>query len=467
MKESSKRKLLGGRLYPIYRRIRYIRFLKKIRKARKKDLQYEENQEQLETVRTAKEQAIKERQLAKQNRRLQIKNKKEETKEIRQTLKEKAKRDRALAKQKNIQVKLERKEERVALKGNLKEKGLVDRKADSQRKQSQREEKKIIKRRKKAIRSYMIKRRLRKLAYELKHIDRNSFKRFFKWAVALAENKDKRNNFLIISLNSFLLFLLSYLFIYLVSQLATVIVSLSFDYKTILFYFKIYYNIDTGDWTADSVKILFSIMPITGLLLGTVSIIIYSSISNEASIFKLFFLWGFVHGMVIFFGSLLMGTLLNKDFGWVIAYMYYRDTGKMVFSIISIFALVSIGAVISKSFLVSGNSYFNQIDKSNRKFLLMSQVVIPAIFGTIVLMFLKIPNDFYYGTTDEMFFELMKLSTIILVIIPVIFTFNSYNEFYFDEEPRQIKLKLIYLILTVFIIVVFRVGLAAGIHIQN
>ncbi|MEZ5199649.1 MAG: hypothetical protein R2764_25690 [Bacteroidales bacterium] len=458
---------MGKRLYPAYRRIRYIRFLKKIRKARKKGLQYEERQEQIEAARKNKEQERKDKQLAKQKQKLQKKLKKEEKKQIKQTLREKAQRDRALARQSKVQEKLNRKEERSLLKGKLKEQDLLERKAARLRKQKQLEEKRILKSRKKALRSYMFKRRMRKLWHELTHINRHSFSRFYSWAIAMAENKDKTNNFLIISLNSLLLFLLSYLFIYLVSQLATVLVSLSFDYKTILFYFKIYYNIDTGDWTADSVKILFSIMPITGLLLGTVSIIIYSTIRNERSIFKLFFLWGFVHGMVMFFGSLLMGTLLNKDFGWVIAYMYYRDTGKMVFSIISIFALVSIGAIISKSFLVSGNSYFNFIDKSNRKFLLMSQVVIPSIIGTIILMFLKIPNDFYYGTTDEMFFELMKLGTVILVILPVVFTVNSYTEFYFDEEPRVIKLKLIYLLAALLIIVAFRYGLAAGIHFQN
>ena len=54
--------------------------------------------------------------------------------------------------------------------------------------------------------------------------------------------------------------------IYLISQFITVWVAASFDYKTILYYYKIYYDIESHAWNADSVKILFSIMPIVGVL---------------------------------------------------------------------------------------------------------------------------------------------------------------------------------------------------------
>ncbi len=165
----------------------------------------------------------------------------------------------------------------------------------------------------------------------------------------------------------------------------------------------------------------------------------------------------------MFFGSLLMGTLLNKDFGWVIAYLYYQDTGKMIFSILSIFALISIGGFISRSFLVSGNSYFNFVDKANRKFIMYSQVLIPAILGIILLILFKLPNDFYYITMDEYFYEIMKLSTIILLIIPLIISINSLNNIYFDEDPRRIKLQWKHLLIAVVIFTAFRIIFSNGI----
>ncbi len=326
------------------------------------------------------------------------------------------------------------------------------------------QEKKEYKRKKRRVSRYIFKRRLRRLGYELKTFDLNTVKRIFKWLVAFAENKDKRNNFIIISTNSLVMFLLSYFFIYVVSQFIIVWVAKSFEYETILFYYKVYYDIDTGDWTADSVKILYSMAPLTGLLLGMVFITIYSTFKNENGLLKLFFLWGFIHGMIMFFGGLLMGTLLNKDFGWVIAYLYYRDTGKMIFSILSIFALVAIGRGVSKSFLISGNSYFNYVDKSNRKLLLYSQVLIPALIGTTVLILLKLPNDLYYGSMDEALFEGLKLSTVILVLLPVIFTFASFEAIYFDEEPRRIRLLWKFLIFVIIILFLWRFGLSSGIE---
>jgi hypothetical protein len=251
--------------------------------------------------------------------------------------------------------------------------------------------------------------------------------------------------------------------IYVLSQLITVWVATTFDYKTIFYYYKIYYDIESNDWNADSVKILYSILPLNGILLGTIFIILYSTFRNEPGNFKLFFLWGFVHGMVMFFGSLLMGTLLNKDFGWVIAYMYYRDTGKMIFSIISIFALVAIGGIISKSFLISGNSYFNFINKKNRKFLLSGQVIFPIITGSFILALIKIPNEFYFGTVDEMYYEFLKLSTLAILVVPLIVAFRTYDEIYFDEEPRKIFLNWKALAVTVLIILAFRFGLVGGI----
>ncbi|NOX45484.1 MAG: hypothetical protein GXO89_00720, partial [Chlorobi bacterium] len=179
---------------------------------------------------------------------------------------------------------------------------------------------------------------------------------------------------------------------------------------------------------------------------------------------KLFFLWGFIHGMIMFFGSLLMGALLNKDFGWVISYLYFRDTGKMIFSIFSIFALVALGGFTAKSFLISGNTYLNFVDKSNKRFLLSSQVVLPVIIGTIILILLKIPNNFYFGSEDEAYFETFKLSTVLLFLIPLIMAFGSFNETYFDEEPRKIRFYWKFFLLAIIVWGVFRFGLSSGVH---
>ncbi len=450
MKESKIKNLLGNRFYVIYRRMRFLSYKRKVLKKRAKS-------------------KLKDDKTKKQNKSAKASSGSIGFRfyriiRILRFLYKKYQKKRKIDIEKKSQKKEQEKVEKEEVIKRMKLVRDQERKAEKELKQKTKLEKKELKKKRKRMFRYIYKRRLQAIGHEIKTFDINTVKKILRWFVAFAENKDKRNNFFIISTNSLAMFLLSYFFIYIVSQFIVVWVAKSFDYETVLFYYKVYYDIDSGDWTADSVKILYSLAPLTGLLLGTIFITIYSTFKNERGILKLFFLWGFIHGMIMFFGSLLMGTLLNKDFGWVIAYLYYRDTGKMIFSILAIFALVAIGRGVSKSFLISGNSYFNFVDKSNRKLLLFSQVVFPAIFGSAIIILLKFPNDLYYGSLDQALFEGLKLSTIILVLLPALFTFASFEAIYFDEEPRIIRLLWKFMIAAIVILFLWRFGLASGIY---
>ncbi len=387
-----------------------------------------------------------------------------ERREIQERLKEKRLTDRKLERHKTKEEKLTTRNESKEIRERLKEKRLTDRRLERNRARQEKLERKVnIHNRKRLIRQ-LFKSRLRSIIYELKSFDIFSLKRWRSGILAFAENRDKRNSFFIITFNSTVLFILSYLVIYIISQALTIITALSFDYKTILFYYKIYYNIDSYQWTADSVKIIYSMKPAVGIVLGIIFIILYSVRRDTPGNTKIFYLWGFIHGMVMFFGSLLMGTMLNKDFGWVIAYMYYRDTGKMIFSIISIFSLVIIGSFVAKSFLVSGNSYFNFINRQENKFLLASQVIWPAIIGTFLLIIVSSPNESYFMPDDEFVYKILKFLSIFVLLIPTMVTFRTYNEIYFDEAPRKIRLSWKLLLLTLIILLSFRFGLQSGIQ---
>ncbi len=420
MKDSTKKKLFGKRFYSVYRKIRFLHFKKRLLKRTRKLKTTESQQTIGASGNTAKStlsfrlyRILRLSRYALKKWNLRRKENKAKLLEIRQA----------------------KKTEKSEIRQRIREKELQDRMLDLERDKAEKnlrnEEKRLRKIEQKENRR--VKRQA--IIYELTHFNRQSLRRWFKGILEFAENKDKRHSFFVISVNSLALFLLSYLVIYITSQLITLWVAGSFGYKTVFYYYKIYYDIESYDWSADSVKILFSIMPLTGVLMGTFFLILFSIFRNEPGNLKLFMLWGFVHGMVMFFGSLLMGTLMNKDFGWVIAYLYYRDTGKMIFSIISIFALVIIGGLIAKSFLISGNAYYNFLNKKSSKFLLSGQVIFPVVTGSIILALIKIPDQFYFGTTDEMYYEFFKLLTFSILIIPLVISFKTYDEIYFDEEP--------------------------------
>jgi len=437
---------------------------KKQVKVKGRRLKLEQKEERAKHRIALREQRRKEKSREKRKKQIERDEISQLKQEAQVALKSKAREDRELEKLKSRQSKAEFKIERQEVKARLRGKANQDRSLIRQQKRVKKQEKQQRKKRIKQLRPYLFRRRIRESLRNLRSINKETFKRWFRWINQIIENKTERNQFIKITFNSIALFVLAYLTLYILGELITVNAAQSFDYKTILFYYKIYYNIDSDQWNSDAVKILYSIKPITGLVLGTIAMTIYSSLRNDNQVFKLFFLWLFVHGMVMFFGSLLMGTLLNQGFGWVIAYLYYKDTGKMVFSIIAIFALIVTGTSVARSFLISGNAYFNFISRDNRKFLLISQMLLPAIIGTVIISMLKVPVEFYYTTSEEVAYEIFKLSSILIVIIPIILTFSSFSSIYFDEDPRIVRFHWIYVLLSLVIFFGYRILLMNGIE---
>jgi hypothetical protein len=352
--------------------------------------------------------------------------------------------------------------ERKEIKERLTEKRLTELSLEMRKHEIERSERRQQRKNRWRLIRQLLRSRMRSIFHELRTFDKYSIKRWTAGVLAFAENKDKRNSFFMITFNSTVMFIFSYLVIYIIGQTATVITALTFKYKVILFYFKVYYNIDSSLWTADSVKIIYSAKPVIGLITAIVFMILYSTRRDSLKNSKVFYLWGTVHGSVMFFGSLLMGTMLNKDFGWVIAYMYYRDTGKMVYSIISIFGLVTIGGFLARSFLFSGNSYFNFITRSENKYFVACQVIWPTLIGTFLQILASLPNNEYFMPDDEVIYKILKLLTVFVLIIPLIISFRSINEVFFDEEPRKIRLDWKFLLITVVLIITMRLSLQNG-----
>jgi hypothetical protein len=452
MKESTRRKIMGNRLYSIYRRCRYLRYLGKQKKNKRRQVRIEKELEEKQFRDSLRNLSVSTRLPENQKTTSRRLEEREEKVRFKREIKSRLKLERQLEKEKARADKEEEKRTKREVRRILKEKILQEKRIEREKREKLKEENRLFRKRKKQLRPYLMRRRTREVISGIRSMNLRSTGQLLKGVGNFLYDSKVRGSFIKISLNSFILFVLSYQLIFLFGQLITVWVATTFDYRVILFPYKIFYNIDSDQWSADSVKILYSIVPFTGLILGIVCIFIYSNIRNHPVVFKLFFLWGFVHGMVLFFGSTLMGALLNQGFGWVLAYMYYRDTGKMVFSIIAIFALVSIGGAIARSFLISGNSYLTHVNRQNRRFLFFGQVFLPGIIGTIVIALLKIPPDSYFMGMDEYLFEVSKIGTFILVLVPMALAFKSFGETFFDEAPRVVKFKWLYLVFAVVLV---------------
>lgn len=264
------------------------------------------------------------------------------------------------------------------------------------------------------------------------------------------------HDYLVIALNSLVFFLLSYFLISFLEKLGMAFTAMHFDYKSVIYYYKLEYLVDNDDWYADAVKAIFASGPILMAIVATLLVILYSKIYLEDGLLKLLLLWGIFHAYNTFFGGSLIGALTGKEFGYVIMYMYYSDTGKLVIALFVILLMVVLGSASVKFWIFSANSYFNYSKTNNRPAFIISQVFIPYILGNLLIFIINQPKLIFYHV-------LVNLS-LLFMLLPVLFLSRFHQEFYFDEKPKRINVSYLALIGTVLILAIYRIGLEYGLR---
>lgn len=266
-----------------------------------------------------------------------------------------------------------------------------------------------------------------------------------------------KGKYLIILLNSTFIFLLAYLFVFLLKEMAVVIAAGSVDIKAVMMYYDVEYLIRSRDWTEEAVKVVFSTGPLIAFMLTLISLTIFALASHENHTARLFIMWVFLHAFTQSFGEMIFGALLNQGFGWVLAYLYFNDTGKMLLVVGILLGMLSGGLFLSRFLLLTGNIYFNNIVKSNRSPFLMSQFFLPFLIGTGMIILVKQPL--------KNGFELVVEGSMLLVLLPAILRARFSNDLFFDEEPRKIRIKWVWIFLTIVAFLLFRIWFWKGVRI--
>lgn len=254
-----------------------------------------------------------------------------------------------------------------------------------------------------------------------------------------------------ITANSTALYLLSYLFVFVLHQAFTLLAAWIFKYSVEFNFTDITFLVYKYAWTFDSVKIIYSAGPIFCLLLSIFMIVVAIRFREFDGFLKVFFLWGFVHSINFFLGSAIAGALLGEGFGHVLTWMYIPDTGKLIFTLIGLFGLAAIGFAITKLFLLSANSYYNMQEVSDRPGFILHQALLPYIFGTVVIIAMRLPLGYY---------ELLRILTPLIVILPLFINSKGFPITYFDENPRTIKISSSLIAAAIVILAVYRIGLS-------
>lgn len=264
-----------------------------------------------------------------------------------------------------------------------------------------------------------------------------------------------KRTYFAIGINSLSVYMITYLFVFFLTHVITAISASAFKISTLLYYYDVDFLIRGYDWTSDAVIAVFSSAPLFSLLFALLLFILYVNVAAETGFLRLFVLWTLCHFLLRFFGDMLVGVLLDEGFGYVIMYLFVMDTGKMLICLFAFICLFSMGYLMTRYFLYSGNSYFNLLNRTNRIKFILAQFIIPVVLGNILIIVLKIPQI--------RLFEILLNASMLMLLIPVFLRSIKLQDLFFDEEPRRIKIFVKYIISAILMLIVFRVGLGIGI----
>lgn len=258
-----------------------------------------------------------------------------------------------------------------------------------------------------------------------------------------------RRNFWAIALNSTVAYLLANMVVFYINHVMTIIGAALFGFDLSFDFNSIYFHIESYEWTADSVKLIFSVGPLMVLFAGIVSMILFSKISEETARIKILFIWIALIAFNYFFGGLLIGNLFRNGVGHVFNWMYLKDTEKMAIALFGLFSLVTIALLMARPVAMSTNSYVNKLSESNFPFLITAQIIVPFILGEALSLAYHLPII--------LFQEKYSWISLAVMTIIIIIRVNNYNTLYFDEEEREIRPAWIPIIITIIIIAALRV----------
>lgn len=265
------------------------------------------------------------------------------------------------------------------------------------------------------------------------------------------------NEQLRITINSTAYYLISYFIISFLFQLTESLISLYlFDIPSSFDRNSADYLTKPESWSFDSVKVIFTSGVILSAVFGLLCLIVYLKALELDGLLRLFFLWGFVHSINLFWGSIMLGSFIFEGFGYVLAWMYLQDTVKMILLFISLFMMLAAGSLMTKPFLYSANTYYNNLSAEMRPSFRKYQFFVPYVFGTIIIVILRFPLSLY---------ELLLLLTPILIILPLWWGISKFPPYFFEDHPKSIEIHWRIVITTLVIIALYRVVMGVGIRI--
>lgn len=263
----------------------------------------------------------------------------------------------------------------------------------------------------------------------------------------------------VITINSTAYFMLAYIsFIVLINLISIIMANIVYDTSGTLYHYGFELVDKNFSWSLDSVILIFFIGVFVALLFAIYFQFLYKSIRKVTSGWKLFLLWFYLIAYTVFFGDILFGTFLNYMPGAFFNFMFLSMPARIIIGIIGVVALFVVGVASAKNILISLNIYLKKVNATASNLLIMSQILFPFIIGNVIIFLLKIPNHSKFGYIDT-----FVLLSMLIIIIAAFGKIHQMDSVIFKRHFDKFQLKPKPIIAAVIAILIFRLGLGAGI----
>lgn len=237
----------------------------------------------------------------------------------------------------------------------------------------------------------------------------------------IIHSPELRGKFIKGALQSATYFILAFLLVYIIYQLVTIGVSRIFNVPTIWYYYRVKFPLFTGSplYTRAALISIFASGPLASLILSFVFLKQYFSKKTRSQNLKMFYLWGFICGANLFFGSYIVGFITRTEFIYVTEWIFMStmfDVEEIIFAIISISISLLIGRLVTPLFLLATGSP-RLIEPNYRLHYIVTHIFIPWAIGVTVFFVITMPTHYF-----PLF---LKTVTPIFLLIPSVFTYNS------------------------------------------
>ncbi len=269
-----------------------------------------------------------------------------------------------------------------------------------------------------------------------------------------------RGKFGLAFLYSLATYIIAFLLLYIIYQVITIAVASSFHIPVVWYYYQLKFPLDNFSplYTRHALVTIFAAGPLISLMLAFVFLKLFFTKKPVLRKFQLFYLWGFICGCNMFFGSYISGFFTRTEFIYTSEWLFMSnvfDVEEIVFTVTAILVLLVIGRIVTPLFLVSSGSV-TIIKPEYRLYFIIVQVLLPWLAGAIILFLITLPT--YYIPL------IIKTLTPVLVLIPTFFLYNAtkYNNIHKSGVVQHNYFRWSIIILVLALLFFYRIVLNFG-----